>query len=432
MPNFNSSFRKFRRGLALAAAMAALAGLQGCFETADEDSPYSIPKGQSIDGAQLEIEPDGTVLLLAKVAMYYAHANPLNEWEREPQMRNIESVMYRRTEGGWSATSFKNLQNQANALPIMIPDAQGRMHALVWNSTSIRRYRFIDGTWSPRRATAYPQYFQQMYQYSYRNWGRHPMVGIEDDTLVMTLEFDPNTYQGIMVRDGAAPKAIQFDTGSAYSSVAMHVGKDYRAVVVEQSAFNFGPDPTNAPPKLVLFHWLRGESEAEKVILSEGRVRECFFSPYRGGTGLFVLQDTAFQVFRLDETGKPEFGVRTGVPGPALKGMPMVAADTAGCYQGLSETTDIERRVPSFTSWNSCQPADTLALNLPLVAGPAEYYRTTSIGFRIGPTGPVAALVITKGENDPNKSFSRGRQPSWLYFAELRNGQWVVETVANK
>lgn len=429
MFNFRFSFPRPRPVLALAGAMAASLGLQGCFESAEVDSPYSVPAGKSIETARLEIEPDGTVLILAQAGMFYSHKQPLTEEEKIPQLRNLESIVYRRTAGGWSATSFKNLQSNSNSLPILIPDAQGRINALVWNSTYIRRYRYMNGAWNLRPKADYPEFFNYMTVFSDRNWGRNPYLGIESDSALLTVE---NIYEGVgyglLVRDGAVGKPFKLGTAGGAMPMTLHVGADYRTLVTVSSQYMEMKD--NSPPQLHLFRWRRGDTVPDKYLLAEGNVLDCFISPYRGGTGLFALQDSVFHAFRLDAEGRPDSGTRTDAPMAAQRGAPMFAADPAGCYKGLEEVTDPERRVPAFIPWNTCREADTASLVLPLVADPKGYYRTTSMKVRLDASGRIlAALVMTRGETDMDRGYSKPFQPSFLFFAELRDGKWTVETV---
>lgn len=409
--------------------MAASLGLQGCFESAEVDSPYSVPAGKTIESARLEIEPDGTVLILAQAGMFYSHKQPLTEEEKIPQLRNLESIVYRRTAGGWSATSFKNLQSNSNSLPILIPDAQGRINALVWNSAYIRRYRFMDGAWNLRPKADYPEFFNHMTVFSDRNWGRNPYLGIESDSaFVMVDHFYESGSTGLVIRDRTAGKSFRIGSQWGHMPMTLHVGADYRALVTMKNQYREMND--SSLPQLTLYRWRRGDTVPDKYLLAEGNVRDCFISPYRGGTGFFALQDSIFHAFRLDAEGRPDSGTRTDAPLSAQRGMPMFAADPAGCYKGLEEVTDPERRVPVFIPWNTCREADTASLVLPLVADPKGYYRTTSMKVRLDASGRIlAALVMTRGETDMDRGYYKPFQPSFLFFAELRDGKWTVETV---
>jgi hypothetical protein len=417
------------------ASLGALA-LLGCFGSEPDDSPYTVHRGESIESIQLEIEPDGTPVIMSLVGMYMAHNNPHpdNPWEFQVSPQNFRSVLHRRSTGGWSATDFKNLQNSPGSLPTLIPDPEGRFQAFISDGGEVKRFAFGNGTWNRAAGTEWPVWFDQWVGLGGGpNWNRHPRIAVAGTNLLLTVHND--WWSGkYWVMEGKE-RRVELPDSLGADPLAFHVGAGYRCLVARVYTAQERGIGEGSGQELHLYRWTQGAHRAELQVLGRFDFSgDTFFARHRGGTALYVSAMDSVRIFTLDDSGR--VAGRDGVPLPAQTGMPFLAADTAGCLHALSWLPDSGTASIRFGHWNACAPVDMDTLSLPK-PGPAETLTANRANLRIAPDGtPVAAVLLREMRpanplvKDPVPVENQGwSDPTFLYLAELRAGAWSLEKV---
>lgn len=428
--NFRDRLHALAPVLVAAAALLACALLQGCFSSEGVDSPYTIPAGEEFETLEMEVEPDGTVLLVVRVAMYYGHNDSTQADFTSPQMRNKHTIVYRRSAGVWSATPFKNLQMQVIAFPAFVPAADGRFHLFVWDGGTVFPYYFRDGRWYHRQALEDPRRFDLSHSMGGRNWQRHPWIAIPDDSTLLFVRYTEEYHSRI--ESSPARKAVKLSS-QFIGPEAFHVAPGFQAVAGREPSERGLPDRGES---LTYFHWRPGEDSATKAQFRFlETIREVFFSPYRDGTGLFVAIDGFVYIIPLAPDGSPGLMTSHALPESLEAVGNLFAADAGGCIHGIRS---VGAKSPSgatlpprkFLHWNTClAPEDTLDIGEP-PAGKSHY--VYPMRFRMGPAGrPMAALVLHENPGAGPVKPGYSINPSQLIFAEW-NGDWTLQVVDSR
>lgn len=420
MPN---PFPKFLPALPSLGALVLL----GCFGSDVGDSPFTIHKGEVFERLQLEIEPDGTVLILAQAAMYMAHNDPQTDWDRRIQVQNYHSSIYRRTTGGWNATSFKNIQERPHAFPALLPAPDGIFQAFIWDGGQIKRMAHSDGSWNRIPGTEWPAWIEEGGTFGSQNWTRHPRIAVAGQNLLLTLH--EHWDKGRWVSEGAGRK-VHLDTGW-FSSTAFHTAPRYRALLGTcanayiDEKMGFTTDPCYNI-------WREGDIRADRILLGSVKgAMDGFFSPYRGGTAIFIPTQAGTFIFSLDGDGKVTGSDTVPTPKDEFILGPMIASDSAGCIHGLNYQPGTAAAWVTYIHWNSCdeKALDTLAVPNP---EPGRQYHGAAVKLRLAPDGtPTAALIVQEVTPFPLDVVS-SVPPSFLFLAELRGGKWILERVAER
>lgn len=407
--------------------------LVGCFGSEPDDSPYTLPRGEFFHSIQLEIEPDGTPLILSQVGMLMAHNDPDPEIPHDFQVsaQNFRSIIHRRSTGGWSATAFKNLQEYPNAFPTLIPDAEGGFQAFLSDGGEIKRYVFGNGGWNRAPGTEWPMYIDYWgRQSSGTNWNRHPRIAVAGADLLLTLHTDWGNGS-FWVMEGKN-RRVELTDSSNLDPLAFHVGDGFRSLAaighVRQSGNS--RDGFTYTSEIQYYRWAAGATKAERQSLGGlESMSEAFFSRYRGGTALFVPNRTTVAIYPLDDSGRLTGRESVPLPEAVQSYFPIFAADTAGCLHGLNALPNIGEGSLRYLHLNSCgEAADTLSLPKP---DAGKSYTSGQINLRMAPDGtPVAALLVRQMQPfDSTSIFQNWSDPTFLYLAEFRAGGWIVEKV---
>lgn len=414
------------RGLWCSSAFA----LVGCFGSEPDDSPYTLPRGEAFHSLQLEIEPDGTPLIIAQVAMQMAHNDPDSSLPEENRVaiQNYRSILLRRSTGVWSATAFKNIQPYPSDFPSLIPDSEGRFQAFLTDGGEIKRYAFGNGKWNRVPGTQGLQEIGQGgFSFGKMNWNRHPSIAVAGTNLLLTLHNDWNRNHWVMEGND---RRVMVDSSDLYP-VAFHSGKGYRSLAAMGYISYIGPNnEIHSTSQLHYYRWAEGANRAEKQVLGGVQSQEAYFARYRGRTALFASTREAVLIYSLDDSGR--VAGRDSLPLPDLTKMfyPVVAVDTAGCLHGLSAPSDSGDGAIRYLHWNGCGPGSVDTLSVPK-PNPAKSYWGYQANLRVAPDGtPVVALVMRE-IRDTGSSFiiESWSDPTFLYLAELREGGWRLEKV---
>lgn len=429
MPESHRTFQtRLRPAFPASLAISAACLLQACFVGGAYDSPYTVPAGESFDALHLEVEEDGTVLLLAQTAMYFGHEDPQTFWDSVPQRRNYQTILLRRSEGVWSEKPFKNLQRDLSSFPALSPDPAGRFHALVWDYKSAVRYVFRDGKWEPGKALGLPPYFGSYSYDPWRNWSRHPHIALENDS---TAHFITTVY-GIASEASTHPGGGRtFLDTSYFLPAAFHVEPAFRAAFgSEQPFYREGRTPEFSH-RIVYYFWPAGADTAGKRILHEQQTPgEGVFVRNRDHTTLYYSTFQGIEEIRLDPRGAPAAARVHPRPDTSRQGISLFAADSLGCIHRFGYDPSADMTVSRMVHRNDCSGiTDTLPIP-PAPAGRAHMVHSSK--FRIQPSGSPMAAFLVREMSDRSRNFGERYQPTWIYLAEWKGGKWVLELVTRK
>lgn len=421
------SFPRMLRHLCLPFALS----LAGCFGAEPDDSPYTVPRGEAFESLQLELDQDGTPIILAQAGMYMAHKDPApdNPEENRVWAHNFRSILLRRSEGSWSATNFKNLQPGTGSFPTLIPGPEGRFHAFLSDGEDIKRYVFGNGGWNRVPGTEGLNQIERWGSFGSGNWNRYPRLAVAGADLLLTVHYDWEGYNWVM--EGAHRRVELYDSGSL-NPLAFHTGPGYRTLAA--IGYNFASRMgANSTSKVHLYRWAEGMNRAERQILDDLELgEEAFFARHQGRTALFVRSREKFLTFSLDDSGRVAGRDTLPLPEFALNQYSMIAADSAGCLHGLSYQPGNAGAFVRFAYWNGCVPdaVDTLRVPKP---DSTRLYWSGNVNLRIGPDGnPVAALIVRENPPPSDLGVQNRVPPTWLYFAEYRGGSWHLEKVDDR
>lgn len=423
-----SSYRPLRLACVLASATLVTA----CFYGGGEDNPYTVPAGEKIESVQLEIEPDGTPILLARVAMAYRHQKPVYEWDTVPQTRNLQSIAFRRMTGGWSATSFKNLQENTSSLPFLLRVPGRGYQALVDDRQGIRRYAWQDGAWLRKPLDLSPPSYRFQSEFGYGNFRSLSSLAMADDSTEVSIS--QNYHYDELQIEVLETRRPKIRLPSRIRVQVLHAEPGFRAFfgyeqLNEVDSRGYTMSSQSRP---VYLHWSPGDTAVQRVNLdtSDG-LSQARFGDYQGKTALYVTRRSGLRILSLGGTGKPESEVtirfvEDGFPSQFHD----IVIDSTDCIHGLETESDSAFAIRRFLYHNDCSPdpADTLALP---AASSGGFLSAFSTQLRVTAGGKaMAAFILREGVQGRNGSYTLFR--SGLYFAEKRNGRWVVELVQER
>lgn len=433
--------------------MLATLPIQGCFSAAD-DREFTVKKGEMISALDLEVAPDGSLLLLAQIGMYYAREGEPEKYQRS----NLHTVLYRRTSGAWSATPFKNLQTSENFFPSFLRDRDGAFRILVWDAGLAKAYGLQGDRWLPHATVRRPRSFGGNLWIADKNWNRNPQYGYKDDTTLYQVYWEDDGTAKL--REGRS-RQDEHTLGFGYTPLAFHSGTGYFALVGmdrDTAAGEWASRPSYR-------YWQKDMKEMETATLDGLDFRdttlvgrgpgyrdqgmawpsETFFAPYRNGTGLYYCLDTRCGILALDSSGAPASLEPPKTP-PGRMTVELgskLAPDTGGCIHGLEHY--VERDTNGFVQpyeppskagivmvWDGCRGVkDTVSL---WESPDGTPFLLLSRRFRLLPDGsPVLAALVQ--ENPPYTARSRPESPlarTWILFAEKRQGVWSTRIIDNR
>lgn len=436
---FPHAFRPVLPGLLRFQLLLAAAGLPGCFGGGEDADPYTLPKGEILANPSLEVEPDGSVLLLAQSRMLYAHNNPVEEWDRGIRSRNRHSILYRRSNGSWNATPFKNLQREDNSFPALLPVPGAGYQALVWDAQVLKRYAFKDGAWSRRQTLTLPYETQHPGMMASGNWRRHPSLAWTSDTTWLQADYIYRPNEGsyeTRLLEMPSGRAVRVDTGSL-SLLSLHGDGALRSVfgyVTRMLRNKSHPDSVEYRTMWSYWRWRAGDTAATRHVLDLDMATgyfQSFFSTFRGRTALFLANQTEFRIYPLDASGAPGEPEIIDIPNDGRVLLSLFAPDTAGCIHGLDYVDNMSKRRPTFIHWNTCRPGlDTLGLD---GLAPSKAL-SVDARLRVDFSGnPIVALAVQETLDQPDRTiYGESYLPSWLLFARLEQGAWTTEIVDSR
>lgn len=421
--------------LRLAPACLGALVLIGCFGSEPDDSPYTLPRGESVESIQLEIEPDGTRLIMSQVGMYMAHndPDPADPWSYQVYAHNFRSILHRRSTGGWSATAFKNLQPNASAFPTLIPDKDGRFQAFISDGGEIKRYAFGNGGWNRGAGTEWPRWIEHWGGFGAgQNWKRHPRIAVAGENLLLTVHDEWDGGIKFWVMEGKERRVELGDSGSL-DPLAFHVGSGFRSLAARAYVQQIGNarEGYKSVVELQYHRWKEGDGRSEKVVLDTlESLGDSFFAPYQGGTALFAAGLDLLRIYSLDDSGRVDGRDTVHLPVDTATYNPIIAPDPDGCLHGLAWIPDTGKTSVRYAHWNSCAPGEKDTLSVPK-PNPARFYLGNHANLRIAPDGtPVAAVLLREADlTDPSHQSQSWSDPTYLYLAEFRAGAWHLEKV---
>src|SRR5688572_16739164 len=90
----------------------------------EEGIEYDIPAGEQVQDLQLQIDADGTPVLLVGEGMFYTTKARLEPWDVKYSQPNVQSVALTRTAGGWKRHPFRNVKRNWQTQSMLVRNAE--------------------------------------------------------------------------------------------------------------------------------------------------------------------------------------------------------------------------------------------------------------------------------------------------------------------
>lgn len=451
---------RFRYAILLVSALW-LAGCMG-----EEPPEYDVPAGQTLRSAQVITDSDGSVFVMAQVAMFYSMRGTPGPWDPKTVMRNVQTLVFAESGGAWAAHPFRNVQAHYGGVSFMAADADGNARAFVQDRTSFGTYAREGGEWiskGGRFPGAFP--YQSYYVHSLLI-GPAGESGWESFGETYSLSGGQQfRRQEIVKSDGGR---FELDTNQKFQPRAYLSGRD-KGFLLGIDARDFrSPSDTGSPPMddplpdLVCYVWSRdsaGSRPRKHLVIRDGQSVSAFFARVEGETRLYANANDAsvmefawrgneFVYLRdLAYPSDPGGNGNAGEGGSDKDGLPdmgtgrggfttiysMHAVDSKGCSHALARIMDASYRTSGFLHKSTCREGvDTIALPAPTKR--AELSRQAEINFVPGPDGTVLIAFVM---NEPrildfgNYDYGDSYLPSWLYLARSKpSGGWDIGLIA--
>ncbi|MDB5103740.1 MAG: hypothetical protein JWP91_1429 [Fibrobacteres bacterium] len=417
----------------LSVVIAALA-LFGC--TTEDGREYDVPARQEVMTAVFELDGDGTPIVLADVGMNFGTRAKLEEYEAPFEMRNVQTIAYRRVNGKWQAHPFKNLQRIYESGSSLVRNAKGDLQPMVWNRNALSMFSRNGGDWNLKSLVRIGEYGLNS---SLRRGGGDGIsnVSVVGDDRWQTVVGDWDKHRLEVVQSDG--KRFLLDTLAEFQTDFLYSGPEYNMALGIVY-----PREVDGQPELLSYRWSLDPAHANpiKEILSRGGYAGVALSARINGEDRLYLSvegDTlaeyAFRsggLVRLGPVIPPEHD-----PGPPLLGnfRPSMAQDRCIHTFGMAFRDTALSMVHSLamvhSSWcragSDTIPLPTLPLErtgYPLLAGPLQ----------IAADGTLMAAVMIKHDLNKAQPWERVKEipASGIYMVRSSDGgtHWEWETVA--
>lgn len=445
-PNTPPRFRKAPFSVVLLSLLLA-----SC--TSEDGHEYDVPAGEQVQKLKLEVDADGTPVLVAEVAMFYTTKARLQTWEPKYIQANTQSIAYTGTAGGWKKHPFRNIG--WSGLSQLVRNAKGELRTIIADRRTFSLYGRNAGDWIRKSAYKVPDGFG--YQTMTLSDGRSAVI-MEGDSEWQSLIWNYETQRMEVRRNDGA--AFPLDSGFNIRLLNTVSRPDFNMVLgVKQSVIDTAPQ--NGPPplvsELVSYAWSPGgqDPKPRKRMIAPRNFASLFFAKVEGEERMygFVPPDTLAEFSMrgeeldfLRDIDLPDLRVTGTILDPNLYPINRTARDSgissisdllvdaAGCIHYIHRHFDswgdpnFQGVQPVYSHSSTCRTGvDTLLLPLP---DTVYSYQPTLTGFRFSPQGEMMVGLFQQRVPKGPYEYDTGVAPSWIYLARLKGRTWEWEKIA--
>ena len=411
--------------------------------TTDDGPEYDVPVRNQVISAQLELDADGSPLILAEVAMYYGTKAKLGEFDPKYKSLNAQAVLYSAANGTWSGHSFRNLASPYNGSSFLARNAKGQVQPLILDRNRFTLYApggAATGTWTANAVNAITDDLRYG-SFSYTGPAGINMVLAGDSGWQTVVErYDRIPRLELVSSTGARvvmDSLIQFQPRTYIPG--KEINRVFGSVPMDESGV---PDSLRRyRSQLICYSWniaAQVPVVRKQTLDTSGSLNTV--DPFRiAGEDRFYSQASPDSMVEFALRGDSIVRVRKieihRDAGPGSLTMSGGTPNPAGClYDLLPIVPDPDPSV-GFGLTSSCSSAVD---SLPIPPEPrAAGARSQGLSMRFDAAGdPVLVFPFVKSNEAifhsdgsiPAGDGSIG--PSWIYLARKRNGKWEWEQVA--
>lgn len=426
----------------------------------EEGGEYDVPAGEMVQKLQLQIDADGTPVLLAEVAMFYGTKAPLQSWENPYIQRNVQAIAYTRTVGGWTKHPFRNVRQDGNLTSLLVRDYQEEVRAIVADRTVQSLFERNGGHWT--RKTASKASSGYTFQSLPLSSGVQAVL-MDGDGAWQSLIFNyEDSKLKVMDNDGST---FALDTGMNILLLGAVSRAEFNMVLGAKQEINETDSRDESGSGLFSYAWSLGAGDPgpRKRKISDRNFSALFFAKVGGQDRMYGLvpPDTLAEftmqgeelVFRRDldlpidrKPGSKMDPITAPVTVPNTDTLTVpkpdsripdeaeLMVDPSGCVHYIktlyrpSVIPGEPGKQPVYTHGSTCRAGvDTLVLPEP---DTIYAYQSQLTGFRFSPQGELmVGLYQIRAPKDPGK-YGWGAAPSRIYLARLKDRTWELESIA--
>ncbi len=407
-----------------------------------EDGPeYDVFAGLIVTSAQLEINGDGTPLIMAQVAMFYGTRSKLRQYDPKYQLRNMETRIYTLKNGVWNSFGFRNLQVWDASF--LAANQKGDFQPMVWDQNRFFLYAPSGDGWRRvGQSLAGNDNLQGQATYSPEQGIRLPFLIYGDTVWQPAVQEFPSTKAKVVSNFG---ETITLDTNVYFTPRAFLNGTDANLVVGRVTPIIDGHSTYYRNNQLVCYRWNKslGKGATSKTILLDSTVGYSLsVNRVLGETRLYVPLNNADSAavfalrgnaltrledvsYRNSDSTLPDsrWGFSNSIAGPD------------GCFHGLNRVVDTSTPANAdiprilYVHTSSCRVGgDTLKL-------PLDSASKSGIEFhpmlRFSQDGNPMVLYLTDQNAGGYFLSDAVIGPSRIFLARLTSERkWTWDTVA--
>ena len=421
-----------------------------------EGSEYDVPAGEMVQKLQLQIDADGTPVLLADVAMFYGTKARLQPWESPYSLANVQTIAFTRTAGGWNKHAFRNVRREGSLSSLLIRNHKEEVRAIIADRTVRTLFERNGGDWT--RKTASKAFGGYTFQTVPISSGAQANL-MEGDGAWRSIIYDYEDQKIKGLRSDGTSFAL--DTGMNIMLLGAVTRAEFNMVLGAKHEFNENGSRNDRESGLFSYAWSLGAADPgpRKRKISDRNFASLYFARIEGQDRMYghVPPDTLAEfsmegeelVFRADLDlpidRKP--GLQTvpladskldtrmePKPDSRIPGEAALMVDPSGCVHYIKTLVR-----PSgvwgdpggqtvYTHGSTCRAGvDTLVLPEP---DTTHAYQTELTEFRFSPQGELmVGLFQIRAPRDPLKN-TWGAAPSRIYLARLKDRTWELESIA--
>ncbi len=428
--------------LAIASLIFAVL-VMGC--TTEDGPEYDVPARRQVGNLQMDVDADGTPVILADIAMNFGTTEKRREWDPLFMNRNTQTVAYTLAAGKWESHGFRNLTTQYVSEPFLARNAEGGLQALVWDQQRLSLYARKGSDWVVRHTRRLPDLESQSFNWGFSQDSRIALVGDSGWNAITPLV----NGHGSELRDNGGLR-MPLDSGFNFTPLCYLSGRERIGAVGLE--YMDSQNPSGAPPDLVWFEWSSDfSSAAPRRTLIEKQSGAYFASFVSVGGRIRLWTNSSMDPDKMALWDKTDTGFTVkeyltiphsrndSLGGPAGEYGPL-ALDGQGCMHKLAITGGYDSRIGNpgqpptviMIHRSSCgETGDTLNIPSPPSIHPVVI--TTQV-FRAGPDGTLSVAVVLTENLDMDQSLDWRNHPvpgSWIACAMRRPGEaWEYRQVA--
>lgn len=418
--------------------------LSGCIA---EDGPeYDVPARKQFSDAQLEVDADGSLVILAGVNLNYGTKAKLDRYDQKYRTPNVETVIYTGEAGAWESHPFRNLQPGYGSKSFLARNGKGEIQPMIWNRNGYTLFARSGGDWIPK-ANFRKDGLAYLSNYYAGGFGPDMQSNIilTGDSLWQSVAPYFTSHSDVLVSNRGAvtvlDTSIQFFSRAGFTgkenSVIVGVGYpwDSRLDTVSGTyCYILSRDPAAPEPRRQLLFRTSG---FVKVIFARISGEDRFYIPeFQDSLNEYAIRGK--EVIRLGRIATGSEHPADSVPGPRSSYTDFINRISVGpdrCVDILSpivppyDSVKYNSEAESYRHTNSCRsgedtlyfPTETLLHKGPVLASEIRYAADGN---------PMVLFTFVEQWNQfyGNESVIGA---SWLYLAKLSSGgKWAWEKVA--